>query len=364
MARNRYPGVYRRGKTWSFRAQFGDGDARTGVSGAGYPSAQAAWQAKVKAMEQARPMAGIAQRPDATLTLASYLDAWLAEHTRHLRPATASTYLGRVNSIKRSPVATKRLRSMTEQDYRRLISDLRDQAPSHGTLMQKIGALATALDAAVRAGLIPNHPVRNIKVSRTSERFEPRVWDVPTVRKFLAHRRHAHDPLYHAWHLAVVTGLRRGELHGLKWDDVDLDAGVLRVRRQRSEVRGKVIEAAPKTSASEAPVLLDQATVDILRSVPRTSDYVVTDPRTGRPYANMRLFTSDWRRACEYANVPHIRFHDLRHTSASLLAASGVPLVLAQQRLRHWSPSMTARYTHALDGMAAQVAEQIGSLVS
>lgn len=364
MATNRYPGVFKRGKTWSFRAQFGDGENRTGVSGSGYPSAKAAWQARVAAMEAARPMAGITQRPDASLTLGRYLDAWHAEHTRHLRPGTQQSYRSRVNKIQESPVSAKRLRSLTEADYRRLVSDLRDQSPSHSTLVQKVGTLVTALDAAVRAGLIPNHPVRNIKISRTSERFEPKVWDIPTVKKFLAHRKHAGDPLYHVWHLAVVTGMRRGEIHGLRWEDVDLDAGVLWVRRQRIEVGGVVHEQAPKTGASEAPVHLDAATVEILRSVTRTSDYVLNNPRTGRPYDPIRLFTDDWHTACDLANVPRIRFHDLRHTSASLLADAGVPLVLAQQRLRHWSPSMTARYTHALDSMAPKVAEQIGSLVS
>lgn len=364
MSRNRYPGVYKRGTSWSFRAQFGDGTDRHGLSGGGYPSAKAAWEAKIQAMEKARPMHGIAQRPDATLTLGAYLSAWLPEHTRTLRPGTASAYRSRVNAIQRTGTSTRRLRSLTESDYRRLIADLRDQAPSHTTLVQKVGTLVTALDAAVRAGLIPNHPVRGIKVSRTGERFEPGVWDVPTVQKFLAFSKAAGDPLYPVYHLAIVTGLRRGELHGLQWDDVDLDRGVLQVRRQRSEVRGKVIEAAPKTAASEAPVALDAETVAILRGIPRTSEYVVNDPRSGWPYAQIRLFTSDWRRACVNAGVQVIRFHDLRHTSASLLAASGVPLVLAQARLRHWSPAMTARYTHALDGSGAQVADQIGALVA
>jgi integrase len=361
---NRYPGVYKRGKTWSFRAQFGDGDDRWGVSGGGYPSARAAWDAKLQAIEAARPMHGIAQRPDATLTLASYLDAWLADHTSTLRPSTASAHRSRVNGIKATSIAGLRLRSLTESHYRALVAELRLQSPSHTNLVLKIGTLKAALNAAVRAGLIPNHPLDTIKVSRTTERFVPGFWSVATVQKFLAHRKAANDPLYLTWHLAIVTGLRRGELHGLRWEDVDLDAGLLHVRRQRVEVRGVVHEYAPKTASSEAPVFLDAGTVELLRAATRTSDYVVNDPRTGRPYEQIRTFARDWKKAQDYANVPTIRFHDLRHTSASLLAASGVPLVLAQQRLRHWSPAMTARYTHALDGMGAEAANSIGALVS
>lgn len=365
MSTNRYPGVYRRGKTWSFRAQFGDGDDRWGVSGSGYPTAKAAWEARNKAAEQARPLHGVAQRPDATLTLAEYLNAWVADHARTLKPTTRRTYQSNTNMICQSPVAQRRLRSLTATDYRNLIDDLKAQSPSHTTLVHKLGMLSRALNAAAEAGLIPSNPLPGIKVSRTGEKFQPKFWDVPTVQKFLNHRRRAHDPLYDVWHLAVVTGMRRGELHGLKKDDFDLDRGLVHVRRQRVAVVFKdIIEQSPKTEASEAPVYLDEATVDLIRRHTWTSDYFVNNPRTGRPYDYFELFTYDWNQACYWAGVPRIRFHDLRHTSASLLAAAGVPLVLAQARLRHWSPDMTARYTHAMTNMGAEVASQIGALVN
>lgn len=364
MSTNRYPGVYKRGKTWSYRSQFGDGENRWGVSGSGYTSAKDAADARARAIDKARPLHGVSQRPSPTLTLAGYLESWYADHTRTLRPSTASAYRSRVNKIIETPVAQRRLRSLTEQDYRRLIADLRDQAPGHTTLIQKIGTLSTALDAAVRAGLIPNHPLHAIKVSRTSEKFEAEPWDLATVTKFLANRKAAQDPLYLLYHLAIVTGMRRGELHGIRREDIDLDQGVLQVRRQRIDVRGTVVEQAPKTSASEAPVYLDPATVDLIREHTWTSDYLVTNPRTGRPYEDFSTFRRDWIQSCKAAGVPVIRFHDLRHTSASLLAEARVPLVLAQARLRHWSAAMTQRYTHALDGSGAAVADQIGALLT
>lgn len=364
MSSNRYPGVYKRGKTWSFRSQFGDGDQRWGVSGSGYLSARDAFDARNRAADAARPLHGVTQKPDATMTLAKYLYIWLDDHTRTLRPGTASAYRSRVNGIAKSPVAGKRLRSLTEADYRRLVGDLKAQSDGHRTLVLKVGTLSTALDAAVRAGLISNHPLRAIKITRSTERFEPGVWDLPTVTKFLANRKAANDPLYPAYHLAVVTGLRRGELHGLRREDFDLDKGMMYVRRQRVEINGRLIELAPKTSSSEAPVYLDAATVDLIREHVWVSDYFVTEPRTGRPYAQLQTFTKGWKRACKAAGVPVIRFHDLRHTSASLLADSGVPLVLAQARLRHWSSAMTARYTHVLDGRGSEVADTIGALLT
>lgn len=359
----RYPGVYKRGTTWSFRAQFGDGDERWGVSGSGYPSAKAASDARAQAIADARPLHVLKQRPDSGITLGAYLETWLADHTRTLRPGTASAYRSRVNMILATPFAQRRLSSMTEQDYRWLVAALKDQSESHTTLVQKVGTLVTALDAAVRSGVLLGHPLRNITITRTEERFVPKWWDLETVTKFLNHRRYAHDPLLPVWHLAIVTGLRRGELHGLREEDVDYDAGLLHVRRQRIEVRGSVIEQAPKTSTSEAPVYLDQDTLAMLKGHLWGEGYFVNDPRTLRPYASIRTFTEDWRLACRNANVPVIRFHDLRHTSASLLAAAGVPLAEAQARLRHWSPAMTAHYTHH-NVQAQRTADAIGGLLS
>lgn len=365
MTRNRYPGVYKRGSSWHFRAQFGDGKDRTSVSGGGYQSAREAYDAKVEAVRNARPMQGVLERPDATLTLAAWLDAWVAEHTSTLRPGTAVSYRSKVNRVKDTTVAGKRLRALTGADYRRLVMELRAQAPAHSTLMLKLTILTVALDAAVRAGAIVSHPLREITVSRTDEKFEARPWKVTEARTFLAHRDAAGDPLYLCWHLALVTGMRRGELHGLQWRDVDLDTGVLRVRRQRIEAGGRVFDQAPKTTTSEAPVVLDAGTVALLRQAPRVSEYVITDPRSGRPYAAMNTFGVDFQRACRAAGVPEIRFHDLRHTAASLLAEAGVPLHLAKRRLRHWSQAMTEHYTHAIGGLAAdaEAAEQLSSLL-
>lgn len=364
MARNRYPGVYKRGGSWSYRAQFGDGENRWGVSGGGYSSAKDAYDAKVEAVRAARPLHGVVQRPDASLTLAGYLSAWLVEHTSTLSPGTASAYRSRVNRVLETTLADRKLRGLKEGDYRLLIRELRDQSPSDSTLKQKVTMLKTALDAAVRAGLIPNHPLRDITISRESERFVPGFWEPEDARKFLAHRKAAGDPLYLVWHLAIVTGMRRGELHGLRREDVDLERGQLHVRRQRTDVRGVVHERVLKTAGSDRTITLDLETVAMLAGHTWTSDYLVTDPATGRPYAYLRGFDRAWHLAVEHANVPRIRFHDLRHTSASLLADAGVPVASAQRRLGHMGADMTKRYTHALESRDREVADAIGSIVA
>lgn len=362
MAKNRWPGVYQRGKVWAWRAQFEEDGERWGESKSGYPTAKAAWEARNEALRKAKGR-GRLKVSDGNVTLAAWLETWLRDHERTVRPGTASAYRSRIERIKAHPLASKRLRSLTEGQYRRLIADLAE-GRRHSTVMGKVATLSSALNAAVKVGLITDNPIPRIHVARNESRFEVEPWDAETARKFLAHRKAAHDPLHHVWHLAIVTGMRRGELHGLRWDDIDLDAGIIWIRRQRTEVRSEMLELAPKTEGSEAPVFLDPGTVELLRSVPRTHEYVLVAPHTGRPYGNMSTFLKHWAKATDDAGVPPIRFHDLRHTSASLMAAAGVPLLAAQQRLRHWSPAMTRRYTHATNTLAQDTAARIGEVLS
>jgi integrase len=360
VAGNRWPGVFKRGKGWAFRAQFEAEGKRWGVSGSGYETAKEAAKARATALEEARARAG---NVDRTTTLAAYLNAWLAGHSETIRPGSASTYKARVDVISRHPLAQRKLVTLSEADYRRMVGDWRKDA-AHSTLTGRVTTLKAALSAAVRAGLISANPLDHVHVSRTQERPVAAIWDRETALAFLAHRRAAEDPLYAAWHVALVTGLRRGELHGIRREDVDLTNCLLYVRRQRYEVRSHVFEGPPKTEGSSAPVYLDEGTCALLRDHPwPESGYLVTDPRTQRPYRTMKLFLKDWQKACSDAGAPRIRFHDLRHTSASLLAAAGVPLSAAQRRLRHWSPRMTAAYTQVADSTQAQVARQIGALL-
>ena len=283
----RYPGVTKRGSSWAWRAQFSDGGRRTGLSGSGYGSAKEAWEARCQALRDAAEHPG--EIPD--LTLGEYLDRWLEGHVQTVRPGSAVQYRSRVNKIKETSFADAVLRDLDEFDYRHLVAELRAQAPAHRTLTLKVSTLSMALDAAVRNGLARRNPLPSIRVSRTTQSTEYTPWTVAEAQAFLTDRRKADDPLHHLWHLALHTGMRRGELHGLRWSDIEGDRLV--VRRQRISIGGEVVEGPPKTTSSEAPVLLDARTLELLDEVPRVSEYVVNDPRTGRPYVAMKTFTTD-----------------------------------------------------------------------
>lgn len=182
--------------------------------------------------------------------------------------------------------------------------------------------------------------------------------------------------LYALYGVVVLTGLRRGEALGLRWADVDLDEGVLHVRQQVVAVGTEVRIGPPKTKAGERTVALSEATVAMLREHQarqrperlmwgeawHDSGHVFTyeDGRMLRPDHVTHLF----RRLAKEAGLPLIRLHNLRHTSASLALAAGVPMKVVSDRLGHSSESITsALYTVVVPAVARDAAERIANVV-
>jgi integrase len=193
------------------------------------------------------------------------------------------------------------------------------------------------------------------------------------VRKLLAHVES--DRLGHAWHLAL-SGLRRGELDGMRWTDVDFEAGTVTISHNRVSVNGRAMDSQPKTHASARVLPLTPALTDALRAghAPRKKaerlalgvdygpgEHVVCDP-TGRPYHPDTL-SDFWRALCGEAGVPKIRLHDARHTCGTLMHMQGLPIVVISQWLGHADPAFTMRtYVHGQNDalqLAAQTLQRV-----
>jgi integrase len=201
---------------------------------------------------------------------------------------------------------------------------------------------------------------------------EALVWPCGQVTRwsslsFLRH--HAEDRLIAVWTLAIVAGLRRGELAGLKWSRVDLGGGAMSVHWQRTTTRAGVVEKEPK-GKSKRTVALGPMMVAALRAHRLRQDaekaaagdlyddggYVFCR-EDGRPYYP-KYFTDRWESCCLAADVPVIVLHDARHTSATTGADAGVPQHIMKNRLGHASRRTTDEvYTHVLDLSARKAAE-------
>lgn len=265
--------------------------------------------------------------------------------------------------------------------------------------MQRIRAtLRAALSAAMReqlitvnvAKLVDLGDVRKSKpVVWTTARIDAwratgavpgavRVWTPALAGQFLDHV--ADHRQYALWHVAIFRGLRRGELAGLRWEDVDLNgpngSGHLTVRRQLVQDGWNVIEEEPKTEAGERQVALDAETVKVLRThrAKQNKDRLEWGEAwvaSGRVFSRENgedlhpaWISAEFERQTERAGLPPVRTHDLRHTAATLMLAGGAAMKVVSETLGHSALAVTSDvYTSVLDEIAVAAAEAAVALV-
>lgn len=291
---------------------------------------------------RAEAYAWLASQPiggKAGVTLGGWLQQWL-DGQEHLRPSTRASYRGHIDKHLTPLLGGMPVAMLTAENVRGLHAALRQQGVSAATTRRIHATLSSALSAAVREGVIPGNPAALVTLPRGNA-YRADVWDAGEAARFLHTVRG--DALYPLWRLALLTGMRRGELLGLTWDDVDLTTGTLTVRQTRVAVAGQVVTGPPKSRRGVRAIAVDPATVAVLNA------YRVRGPRTGvvfhdgngrplRPGDVSRRFAD----LVERAGLPRIRLHDLRHTSASLGLAAGEPLKALSARLGHSSITVTA----------------------
>ena len=317
-------------------------------------------------------------------TVAAYLDEWLDRRRTQLRPSTHKSYRQLVRAYLVPHLGECRLdgldRRRLETTYTRLLDQggLRGRPLAPKTVQYCHAVLHRALEDARLDGLVPTNPADAARPPRHDPDTDDadddlQVWTGAQASDFLAF---VDDHPWRAlWHLALGTGARRGELLGLRWRDVDLDAGRVRIRRALTVVDGVPRLLGTKTSRTRV-LSVGSSVVDALRTHREEQErqraqaddrrnrwgLVFTDP-SGHHLPPMQV-TVAFRRLVREAPVPVIRMHDLRHTHASLLLADGVPVKVVSERLGHATIAMTMDvYGHLLPGMDAEAADRFDRLV-
>ncbi|GIJ42878.1 hypothetical protein Vwe01_62030 [Micromonospora andamanensis] len=207
----------------------------------------------------------------------------------------------------------------------------------------------------------------------TVRRRRGKSWSSDEARRFLESARADADPLYAAYALVLVTGLRKGEALGLPWADVDLDAGELTIGRQLQRVRGKLLHRDTKTQASDATLPLPDICLAALKLRQQQRDEaqavagkawhetgLVFTTRYGTPI-EPRNFQRSWQTRCDKAEVTPITVHDARRTCATLLADLDVHPRVAMQILRHARFSVTMEiYTQVSSKATRDALKRLG----
>jgi len=232
-------------------------------------------------------------------------------------------------------------------------------SPSMAQNLFKI--IRPTLSYAAKHGYIPSSPMDDVRLPPISYR-EVRVFTAAEVKLLIAAARPAW--LADMILLAYRTGMRRGEVYGLKWADLDFDGATLMVRRMVGayEPRQRYVHP-PKTRKSARVIALDMATVEMLRRRQQAAagEWVFPAP-DGGPRSPWYM-TKYMAGACKAAGIPHRSFHILRHTHATLLLAAGVNPRIVQERLGHSNLSMTlGTYYHYLPSMQAAAVEVLDRL--
>ncbi|HEV2092472.1 MAG TPA: site-specific integrase, partial [Rubrobacter sp.] len=237
--------------------------------------------------------------------------------------------------------------------------------------------LHKALKQAVLDGLLPRNVTEAVKPPQINrEEMNPLT---PDQAKTLLEAAHAESERLEALYvLAVTTGLRQGELLGLKWDDVDLEAGMLQVRRTLTTAKGGPVLSAPKTRGSRRSVKLSQTASDALGShlerqlaeIDRVGSLwqengLIFASEVGDPLDRRYVTTHRFKPLLKRAGLPQVRFHDLRHTCATLLLSKNVNPKVVSEMLGHASIAITLdTYSHVLPDMQDSAARAMEEALS
>lgn len=233
------------------------------------------------------------------------------------------------------------------------------------------GAISKLLADAADQGLVGRNVGATAKPPKPKKTgtAEIRFWTPEELSAFLRHVRDDH--FYALWHLAALTGMRRGELLGLRWQDLDLEARLCSIRQTVISVAYEIEITTPKSHRARV-IDLDAGTVDVLRTFQRCQSdesggpagetFVFRKPDGTIPHLDVIRTMFD--RRVKASGLRRIRFHDLRHTHATVGLRAGVPVKVMSERLGHSTPAFTLQqYAHVIPGMQAEAAQAIADLV-
>ncbi|HHW15667.1 MAG TPA: site-specific integrase [Firmicutes bacterium] len=310
------------------------------------------------------------------MTLGEYLERWLTDYAdQAVKPSTAEWYRMMVRTNLAPNLGHISLARLTPLDLQRYYGQrLAEGRLSPASIRAQHRVLHKALGQAVKWGLVPRN-VADAAEPPKAERHQMQTLTVEQVHALLEAARATGR--YALYLMAVSTGLRQGELLALRWDDVDLDTGILSVRQTIARRGDPGQFSSPKTHRSTRPVALSPGLVAVLKEHRAAQEQEKADwghvwkehglvfpSEVGTPISPRNL-VRQFKCLLKRAGLPEtIRFHDLRHTHATLLLKQGVHPKIVSERLGHSSITITLdTYSHVVPGLQEQAAAKIEELI-
>ena len=312
-----------------------------------------------------------------TYTVGNWLGVWYENYAKiKMRPSTYLTYHGYIENHIKPQLGKIPLNDLTtlhlQQFYKKLLAEGRverieaqkqPKGLSAKTVRNIHQIISSALKLAVEQRLIARNPADGCALPK-AERKEMQTLPVEQLTSFL---REAKDSgVFALYYIDLTTGLRRGELLGLKWSDIDLEKGDLRVQRQIGRIDGKIIEMPLKTKNAYRTLPLSADAISVLKIQKckvGNCEWVFPSP-TGGPMSPDSVLHM-LHRVLKRAGLPKVRFHDLRHTFATLALQNGVDIKTVSGMLGHFSAGFTLdTYAHVTTSAKREAAKTMGSILS
>ena len=357
--KNSYPGTIKRGNTWSF---YFNVDERK-IWHSGFSSQKEAAEARSEALTARNRGTYVKSQ---NISIESYIETyWLPTLSSRVKPTTEKQYRQKTKYVIEI-MGGRKIQDLRPVDVEQMKSKLllRDSSPR--TVAMAMQVLNMICQHARDVGqLIRTNPCEKVHKPRQIQGKEVRAMTPEQVRSILTSSKEGQ------WagfvRLAFYTGARRGELLGLRWTDINFKASTVTFKSNIVDTDDGMTEQSTKSGRGRT-LTVDAQTLTVLRTQRTdqlakrlelgeywqgTDDWVTVRPDGSRVTPNAA--TVAWKRICNKADVQGFRLHDARHTHATYLLASGVPLHVAAARLGHGDPMITAKtYAHVLDMQAIE----------
>lgn len=311
------------------------------------------------------------------MTLSEWLDIWLTEHAAHrVRPSTLKGYEQYANSYIKPILGSKQISSITTADVQRMYSKLKKEGRIHvhkehgkslsDSMVSSIHRmLHSALKTAQQEHVIIRNPTLGTVVPKAT-RKEKQILTRDEVDLFLCALEG--DPYWYAlFYTELTTGLRRGELCGLRWEDLDIPQQTLHIQRTvHLEKGGKATTGATKTGRGTRKIILPKSTVTLLehRKETSTSQWIFPNLLNPEQPLSPPVAYRKLKQILQENNLPDVSYHSLRHFFATHALTNGVDAKTLSGILGHTNASFTLdTYTHVTADMQQQAANIVGSFL-
>ncbi|MFD1335723.1 tyrosine-type recombinase/integrase [Oceanobacillus iheyensis] len=302
-----------------------------------------------------------------------FMITWLEDKRTSVKESTYLTYKNLVNNHILPSLGNIQLGKITPRDIQSLYNSIKiDEKLSSENLRKVHTVINDSLNKAAKWSMILQNPAQLVDAPKVIKK-EVEVWDQDDIKKFLKVAKGSR--YFNAFLLALTTGMRQGEILGLRWKDVDEENQTLSIVQTLSH-KGQQLSVGAKSVAGNRRISIDENTLKELIKVKTTQkkEMIMNRPvynedndlvirtNTGAPLSPRNLLRSFYS-CIEKAGVKNIRFHDLRHTHASLLLKQGVNPKIVSERLGHANVRITLdTYSHLLPNLQKETANEFGKL--